>query len=125
MESLFKNKKLKVEEVTVQGEKFTLTEPSALDMCKYFAFVEKEHGLVKEGSSLYFKAEVGGKTDLYLVALCLAKQYPEAHTTEIFKSLCEEITEYDDITKLKNGAEEVAGLKQEITDLQEENSQKD
>ena len=41
--SLFKDKKLKTVDVEVQGVNFTLTEPSALDLCLYFDAVDVEH----------------------------------------------------------------------------------
>ncbi len=123
--SLFKNRKLKTAVATVQGEDFTLTEPSALDMCLYWEFVEQEHGLVKDDSTNMFKAKINGTTGLMLVSYCLKSHFPDVEQEDIYKMLVDEITEYGDINIFIEKAEEVAGLKLETTDSQDGSSDTD
>ena len=123
--SLFKNYELKTIEVEVKGEKFTLTEPSALDLCLYWDSVEKEHALVNDDSTNMFKAQVNAKTGLMLVSICLVPHFPKLDQKAIYKMLCTDIVNYSDINTFIDKAEEVASLKMDTTDLQDGSSDTD
>ena len=123
--SLFKNYELKTIEVEVKGEKFTLTEPSALDLCLYWDSVEKEHALVNDDSTNMFKAQVNAKTGLMLVSICLAPHFPKLGQKAIYKMLCTDIVDYSDINTFIDKAEEIASLKMDTTDLQDGSSDTD
>ncbi len=123
--SLFKNRKLKTVDVEVQGEKFILTEPSALDMCIYWDSVEEQHKLVNDDSTNMFKAQVNAKTGLMLASICLKPSMPKLNQEEIFANLCNDLTQYGDVNLFIDGAEEVAGLKMDTTDSQDGSSDTD
>ena len=110
MSSLFKSHKRKEKVVTIQGEDFTLVEPSALAMCDYYEVMEKEHGLINDGSSIYFKAAINHKVGFRLVAACLVNHFKDTSVNAIYRMLCDEITTMPDGTALIEGAEEVAGI---------------
>ena len=124
--SLFKKRKLKTEEVTVQGEKFILTEPNALNMCMYWDFVEKEHATVKDDSTNLFRVQINAKTALMLTAVCLVPQYPKMSVEEIYNMLCGEITVYSDVNIFSDAADKVTELKTETEEVtQDGNSDTD
>jgi len=127
---LFKNRKRKTVEVEVQGENFILTEPSALAMCEYYDIMEREHGLVKDGSSIYFKSGINTKVGFRLVAACLVDHFivdgqPTQTPNNIYRMLCDEVTNMNDVNKLIHSAEDAAGLKFEEKELQDESLETD
>lgn len=123
--SLFKNRKLKTVDIEVQGEKFTLTEASALDMCQYWDFVETEHGLVDDDTTNMLKAKINGTTGLKLVSYCLKPHFPKLTQEKIYEMLTTDITSYSDINAFVEAAEDINGLKIETTDMQDGNSDTD
>ena len=111
---LFKNHKRKTLDVEIQGEKFTLTEPSAQDLCNYHDIMQKEHETLVEGSSVYFKTVVSNKISFRLIAFCMYRNMKDQTPENVYRMLCDEITDFDDIAKLLNAAEIVSGLKIEV-----------
>ena len=116
----FKEEKRKSKTVTVQGEDFTLFEPNALARAEYFEIITSEYDAIKDDSGLYLKAKVNTQVDFRLIAMCLTDHFSNT-ADEIYKLLCDSITDFNDVPILRDAAEELAGLKMETTDLQDEN----
>ena len=119
--SLFKDKKLKTVDVEVQGVNFTLTEPSALDLCLYFDAVDVEHAKVDKNSTRMFKAKINAITGLLLTSICLQPHFPNKSQDEIYQDLCNELTDYADVNKFIEAAESIA-LKMETEEEESDGS---
>tara|TARA_R110000764_G_scaffold197023_2_gene282124 strand:+ start:1146 stop:1538 length:393 start_codon:yes stop_codon:yes gene_type:complete len=128
---LYKTHKRLTKEISVNGEKFTLTEPSALSMCEYFEFQEEEYAKIDSDASNVVKGGAYTKVNLKLVAMCLFKHFnpdPETITetvSNIYRMLCDEVTSMEDANLFSQAAEEVSGLKFEQTELQDESLETD
>lgn len=123
--TLFKDYKRKTLSVTVQGQEFNFVEPSALTVTNYHVDVTPLHNKAKEIDDQFVKQKLYLEINFKLVAICLVDQFPEVDVEGIYKALCDEITEFDDIKALTNAAEEICGLKLVESDTQDENSQED
>lgn len=113
--SLFANYKRRTESVTVNGEVLVLTEPSALDMCDYWEYVDEQHALVKKDSTNMFKAKINAKTTLKLTAVCLQSSHVDLTHDELFEKLCVSVYEYDDINKLKDTVDKLLNDEKKVT----------
>ena len=120
----FKQEKRKSQTVTVQGEDFTLFEPNALARAEYFDVITSEYESIKDDSGLYLKAKVNTKVDFRLIAMCLTDHFSST-ADDIYKLLCDSITDFNDVAILRDAAEELAGLKIETTDSPGESSDTD
>jgi hypothetical protein len=124
---LFGDKDSQSTELTIKGVKLTLVEPSALALTRHY---DRTSDKSKEASSIedngsFRKTVLFTEINLDLVAICLRDQYPSVSHIEIYESLCNEITQYDDIMKLTKAAEEVCNVKFQGSDTQDGNSQED
>lgn len=119
---LFKNDKRKTLSVSVQGEDFTLTEPCVADRIAFFDYHDDLMEKLPEDANNFKKAMVANKSNAYLIAICLRGQYPENSVTGIQNMVAAELTNQDDIDTFYSAAEELAGLKVELTDSVDENS---
>ena len=120
--ALFKNHKRKTKEVEVQGEKFILIEPSAYNRIAFFEYHESLTTDLKEDASNFQKALINSKSDAYLIAICLTDHFSETSISQIQRDVIADLTDQDDINLIRDAAEELAGLKMEQTDLQDETS---
>lgn len=123
--SLFKNHIRKTKEVEVQGEKFILTEPSVYNRIAFFDYHDSLTKDLKEDASNFQKALVNTKSNAYLIAICLTDHFPETSMLQIQRDVIADLTDQDDIDLMNDAAEELAGLKMEQMDLQDESSDTD
>lgn len=121
----FKDYKPKSIEVVVQGEKFTLYEPSAYDRIAYFDNHETLMKELGEKPTNFKQALAGSKSNAYLIAICLRKHFNGTSISQITRNIMEDVTDGDDLEKLLDAAEELAGLKIETKDLEKESSDTD
>ncbi len=130
---LFKKHKRATKVVTIKGEKFTLIEPSALQMCDYYDMSDTEHKKLGKDSSKATKAKLVTRVNFTLASFCLMRHFnPKMDDGEIvetanniYRMLCDEITDMSDANDLGKAAEEVAGLKFEQTELPDESLETD
>lgn len=118
--NLFKTSVRKGITVTVEGEDFLLVKPSVLNRICYLEYVEEVQKGLDEKSSEIDVAKINLEANCRLVAICLTTHFPDVSVEEIHKTLVEQISDYADLNELSNVAGELAGLKIEVTESQEE-----
>lgn len=124
---LFDDNDLHRKEVEIQGKKFTLVEPSALALTRHYDRISeksKEAAAIDDNGS-FRKQVLYTEINFDLVATCLRDQFPDVAHIELYESLCEQVTNFQDIISLTNAAEEICNLKFQGSDSQEESSQDD
>ena len=119
---LFKNNNRKTKEVEVQGEKFLMVEPSALNRILWHEYHAEIIKPLPDDATNTQKAIVVAKSNAFLVATCLTGHFPEMSINTIRTMISEDITDTDDLSLFTSEAEELAGLKIEEKDLPEESS---
>lgn len=134
--ALFKNHIYRTEVVTIQGEDLTITEPSAAQLTRHHENtidkvaelnkgIEKSNSLTalitdkpdniaeleKELSKLSFATtRLYLDINLSLIAVCLAKQFPDKPHSVIVEELMNEITNFEDVTLLVQACDKVCGV---------------
>jgi len=119
---LFKTQNRKTIEAEVQGEKFLMVEPSALNRIGFFKYHDSLIKELNDDSTNIEKAFISTQSDAYLIAICLTGKFPEMSITAIRTMILEDITDSDDLAIFRDVAEDLSGLKIEAQDVQDENS---
>ena len=122
---LFKKSKRKTKEVEVQGEKFLMVEPSALNRILWHEYHEDLIKPLNDDSTNTQKGIMVAKSNAYLVAICLTGHFPDLSINAIRIMISEDITDQADLDKFTDAAEEVAGLKIEAKELPQESLETD
>ena len=105
--AVFSNLKRKTNTATVEGQEFTLTEPSVNDRTQFLVDLDR---LSKSEQT---DAQVMFAMDLRAIAICIKPKHFENLTVdEIIDEMKDEITEYEQISDIANKSWQMMGLRE-------------
>lgn len=105
--AVFSNLKRKTDTAEVEGQEFTLTEPSVNDRTQFLA------DLNKLSESEQTDAQVMYEMDLRAIAICIKpRHFKDLTVDEIIAEMKEEVTKYEQVSDIANKSWQMLGLRE-------------